>query len=98
MSHHLWLFVLKSILTYFGGQQTGDRGTLKLILLSSDWKLEGGLVSGEVTCQGDSQQMMTGTRTRSDKLWLHATILKGPNQPPIMYNKTIKITIKVQGR
>ena len=33
-----------------------------------------------------------------DKLWLHATRLKGPNQPPIMYNKTIKITIKVQGR
>ena len=55
MSHHLWLFVLKSILTYFGGQPTGDRGTLKLILLSSDWKL----VSGEVTWPCDSQQMMT---------------------------------------
>ena len=99
ISHYVTPFMALCVKIYFNlFWWTVDRGQRDIeINFTVQW-LEAGLVSGEVTCPGDSQQMMTGTRTRSDKLWLHATILKGPNQPPIMYNKTIKITIKVQGR
>ena len=99
ISHYVTPFMALCVKIYFNlFWWTVDRGQRDIeINFTVQW-LEGGLVSGEVTWPADSQQMMTGTRTRSDKLWLHATILKGPNQPPIMYNKTIKITIKVQGR